>query len=136
MFFFCHLCLCFVLLLHVLIIILLLNSFRLTAEGGRNSSSTEDTPEKQEKGENQEQQAENELQKASSSKSEKAPKQSGKSWCFCFSCSPCFWERQVFNDVGMRKMKNDDGDNLFPHWNMSFNHMVKKEMSSMLKGYK
>ncbi|KAG2384111.1 uncharacterized protein HKW66_Vig0151260 [Vigna angularis] len=62
----------------------------LTAEGGRNSSSTVDSSEKQEKGENQEQQPENDLQKNPSSKSEKAPKQSGKTWCFCFTCSPCF----------------------------------------------
>ncbi|QCD92696.1 uncharacterized protein LOC114182629 [Vigna unguiculata] len=61
----------------------------LTAEGGRTSSSLEDSSEKQEKGENQEQQPENELQKSPSSKSEKAPKQGGKSWCFCFTCS-CF----------------------------------------------
>jgi len=73
---------------------LVLNSFRLTPEGGGRTSSSTVESEKQEKGENQEQQqqqqAEKELQQTPSSKSEKAPKQSGKSWCFCFSCSPCF----------------------------------------------
>ncbi|XP_029129736.1 uncharacterized protein LOC109811037 [Cajanus cajan] len=60
----------------------------LTADGGRNSSSTVES-EKREKTENQEQQPENVLEPPSP-KAEKEPKQSSKSWCFCFSCSPCF----------------------------------------------
>ncbi|KAH1076192.1 hypothetical protein GLYMA_19G030300v4 [Glycine max] len=54
----------------------------LTAEGGRTSSSTVES-------EKQEQQPEK-PQQPPSPKTEKAPKKSGKSWCFCFSCSPCF----------------------------------------------
>ncbi|KAG4969685.1 hypothetical protein JHK82_035383 [Glycine max] len=65
-----------------------MSTHSLTAEGGRTSSSTVES-EKQEKSEKHEQQPEK-PQQPRSPKTEKSPKQSGKSWCFSCSCSPCF----------------------------------------------
>ncbi|XP_027358861.1 uncharacterized protein LOC113867648 [Abrus precatorius] len=62
----------------------------LTADAERTSSSTVES-EKEEKSEKQEeQQVEEPLKPTSPPITEQTPKQSGRTWCFCFSCSSCF----------------------------------------------